>query len=459
MAQSIRTRLYTLLTDRRLARSFLGLIALGMTGVGKADVADLSAPTLDRSLTRENFFDWVDFDADDMALSWPGLNPELAANRWTPYLAERFTHDDNIFRLPSAGAVPGAASTRVRHDDINTLSAGIDGNWSVSGQRLEVLARADDNRFLQHGDLDNISANVRGLYGWTLGTALSGQVGGSYNRSLTDFTDYYLVTQSFVFRKDIISTHSLFATAQLQLGSHWQLAGGVTHTDISQTADPGDEFKANTPTFRAAYNTGGGSVVAFEYQYERGDYDLPLDVNGVLVDRDFREQIARIEVGAPLGDTLHLLANAGYVKHDYPLASSFDFAGGIWDASLTWQAGAKTQLLLTGSRRVYADIDAQSQYFVSKTARAIVQWSPTGKLKTEFEFSREDQHFIGPNATAATLNLATRNLNYSKRLNLAWSVSRALQLVLSGRLANRDSNAPVLTYNDALISVSVRGRL
>ena len=459
MAQLIRTRLYALLTDRRLARTFLGLIALGMTGVGKADIADLSAPTLDRGLTRENFFDWVDFDADDMVLSWPSLNPELAANRWTPYLAERFTYDDNIFRLPSAGAVPGAASIGVRHDDINTLSAGIDGNLSVSGQRLEILARADDNRFLQHGDLDNVSANVRGLYAWTLGNSLSGQVGGSYNRALTDFTDYYLVTQSFIFTKDIVSTRSLFATAQMQLGSHWLLAAGVNHTDISQTADPGDEFKGDTPTFRAAYNTFGGGVVALEYQYARGDYGLPLDINGFPVDRDFREQTARIQLAAPLGDTLHLLASAGYVRHDYPQASSYDFAAGIWDASLSWQAGAKTQVLLTGSQRVYADIDAQAQYFVSKTARAIVQWSPTGKLKTELEFSREDQHFIGPNATAATLNEATRNLIYSKRLNLAWSVSRALQLVLSGRLGNRDSNAPALTYDDALVSVSVRGRL
>jgi hypothetical protein len=79
-------------------------------------------------------------------------------------------------------------------------------------------------------------------------------------------------------------------------------------------------------------------------------------------------------------------------------------------------------------------------------------------LKAELEFSREDQRFIGPNETVASLNVATRNLNYAKHLNLAWSVSRALQVVLSGRLSNRDSNAAVLTYDDALASVSVRGR-
>jgi hypothetical protein len=161
---------------------------------------------------------------------------------------------------------------------------------------------------------------------------------------------------------------------------------------------------------------------------------------------------------APLGDTLHLLADVGYVKHDYIRDSSYDFAGGIWDATLIWQPGEKTQLLLTGSRRVYADIDAQSQYFVSESARAIAQWAPTAKLKTELEFSREDQRFIGPNQTVASLNVATRNLNYAKHLNLAWSVSRALQLVLSGRLSNRDSNAAVLTYDDALVSASVRAR-
>jgi len=454
MAQLIRNRSRV----SRVGRSFFLLVALGTAGVVAADIADLSAPTLDRSLTRENFFDWVDFDPDDLAVSWPGWNPEAAQNGWTPYLAERFTYDDNIYRLPSASVVPGAAAIAVRHDEINTVSAGIDGNWSISGQQLELVARVDDNRFLQHEDLDNISASAQGVYNWTVGSSLSGDLGASYNRALTDFTDYYLVTHSFDFTKDIVSTHSLFTTAQWQLGPHWLLAAGVRATDTSQTSDPDDKFTGDTATVRTAYSTTGGTQVACEYQYAKGTYGLPLDIDGFPVDRDFREQTARLEIAAPIGATLQLVANAGYLKHDYLRDSSYDFAGAIWDASLVWRSGRKTQLVLTGARRVYADIDAQSQYFVSESVRAIAQWTPTAKLKAELEFSREDQRFIGPNETVASLNVATRNLNYAKHLNLAWSVSRALQVVLSGRLSNRDSNAAVLTYDDALASVSVRGR-
>lgn len=443
---------------RRIARGFLVLVASTVAGVCQADIADLGAPPLDRSLTRENFFDWVDFDADDSLLSWPGLNPDLAPNRWTPYLGDRFTYDDNIFRLPSAAAVPGAGVIAVRHDDINTVSAGIDGNLSASGQRLELLARVDDNRFLEHGDLDNVSGSAQALYGWSIGSRLSGQVGASYNRALTDFTDYYLVTHSFVFTKDIVSTHSEFATAQWQLGSRWTLAAGVRDTDTSQTAEPGDEFKGDVATVRTAYNTAGDIMVAADYQYAKGDYGLPLDINGFPVDEDFREQTVRLDFGAPIRDTLQLLADVGYIKHDYTQASNYDFAGAIWDASLVWQAASKTQLLLAGSRRVYADIDAQSQYFVSENVRAVAEWSPTAKLKTELEWSREEQRFIGPNETAATVNEATRNINYVKRLNLAWSVSRDFQVALSGRLSNRDSNAAALTYDDALVSASVRAR-
>lgn len=442
----------------RAGQSIVVLFTLGIAGVGRADIADLSAPTLDRSLTRENFFDWVDFDPYDAAVSWPGSSPELADNHWTPYLGERFTYDENIFRLPSAGAVPNTAAIPVRHDEINTVSAGLDGNVTASGQRLEVLGRVDDNRFVEHGNLDNVSANVQALFSWTLGPSLTGELGGAYERSLTDFTDYYLVTHSFLFTKDIVTTRTVFGSAEWALGSHWQLVAEGRHTDTSQTSDPGDPFKGDTGTLRAAYITTAGTSLAVDYQYATGNYGLPLEVNGVPIDRDFREQTVRLEISSPLSETLHLLANAGYLKHDYTQDPAYDFAGGVWDASLVWHPGAKTELALAGSRSVYADIDAQTQYFVSQSARVIAQWSPTAALKVEFDFSRDDQHFIGPNEIAPTVNVPTHNLNYSERLSLAWSVSRPLQIVLSGRYADRHSNAPVLTYDDTLVSASVRAR-
>jgi hypothetical protein len=140
------------------------------------------------------------------------------------------------------------------------------------------------------------------------------------------------------------------------------------------------------------------------------------------------------------------------------MVSNYNFSGGIWNADLAWQPRDSLQLLLAGAREVHAYIDAQSQYFVSQAARVVARWAPTGKVTCELEYSRDDQHFIGPGPTVISLTLPEHNIVYTRQLNLAWSMIRPVQLVLSYRYLTRSSNAPVLAFDDSFVSASLRAR-
>jgi hypothetical protein len=116
------------------------------------------------------------------------------------------------------------------------------------------------------------------------------------------------------------------------------------------------------------------------------------------------------------------------------------------------------QILLAGAREVQAYVDAESQYFVSQSARAVLQWAPTGKITCELEYSRDDQHFFGPLPTVISLTLPEHNIIYTRQINVAWAILRPVQLVVTYRYVTRSSNAPILAFDDTFASARLQVR-
>jgi hypothetical protein len=425
---------------RPLRRALLVILLL-VSGTARADLAEFDGTTFDNGLFHINRFDWMDFDSYDTWVSWPQMHPDEAPNGVTPYVGERFVYDDNVYRLPAQ--IPPLLSTPIasRADYVNTVTAGVDGHLAASGQSLELLAKADENHFDRNGVLDNTAVAARLLGDWTIGSRLTGEVGVSYDRALNDFANYQVYT------KDLVSTESVFGQAHFDLGSRWQL--NATARDSQTKHSSSDvEYRNDGGTLSAVYHTLGGTYVSAIYQYTTGRFPLPI----------FVEHSESLQIDSPLGNNFRVRGDVGYIRHDYSDASQYDFSGGIWDAQLAWQPLTRIQLLVGGSRQVHAYIDAQSQYFVSEAVNAIAAWAPTGKLTCELEISREDQHFIGPNQSVISLTLPEHNVIHTKQLNLAWSVARPLQVVLSYRYLTRSSNADVFVFDDSFVTASLQAR-
>ena len=417
------------------------LIALLIPGGARADLAQFDGTTFDRGLFHTNRFDWIDFDSYDTWVSWPQMHPEDTPNGVTPYVGERFVYDDNVYRLPAQ--VPPALSAPIasRADYVNTLTAGIDGHVGASGQSLELLAKADENHFDHNGVLDNTSVAARLLGDWSLGSRLTGELGVSYDRALNDFANYQVYT------KDLVTSESVFGQAHYDIAARWQLNANARG---SQTTHSSSDvlYKNDGGGLSAVYHTAGETYVSAIYQYTTGRFPLPI----------FDEHAWSLQIDSPLGNTFRVRADAGYLQHDYSGASQYNFSGGIWDAQLAWQPLTRIQLLVGGSRQVHAYIDAESQYFVSEAVNAIVAWAPTGKLLCELELSREDQRFIGPNQGVISLTLPEHNVIRAGQVNLAWSVARPLQLVVSYRYLTRSSNAYVFAFDDSFVTASLQAR-
>lgn len=367
------------------------------------------------------------------------------------FIADQFTYDDNLYRLPSGVDVPATAGPlATRADSFNSVTLGGNGRWFSDLQALSINFRADDNRFIHNDSLDNVSGKGNLEWDWRLGTYWSGQVGASYYRALADFasTGYYA--------RDVVQREDYFGNFRYQAGPHWALYGGFTGADTSQTAAPEqlDNFNSKAGTAGIEFATSASNTVNFEYRYTSADFPQDFILNGAPFNADYKEQTARVLAKYVFSAATQLDASAGYLKRDYPGSRFATFSGDIWRAALQWEPTDQLQWILSGWRQLTAYVDAESDYFVSKGVSLTPTWIATQTLKLSLTVSRENHDYIGSSPSTITL-FSRRDKLTSGKAGLLYAPKDTLLFNLTYRYDKRDTNQAQFQFNDTVATANV----
>jgi hypothetical protein len=204
-------------------------------------------------------------DPLDVALTPPEEGPALQrTNRLILSVADTYTYDDNVYRLPPGitdlAALPGIGRNPSRNDSIDTISGGLDGEWLTGArQSVDVNLRVDDNRFFRNSDLDNVSSTDRVAWNWDLAGVLSGTLGADYSRTLGGFYNV------LVYSRDTVNRADYFGSMRYQLGPRWGIFGGLL----------GTTYSASSPqaTFNNSTSKGGEAGVDFTTELNRIGFD------------------------------------------------------------------------------------------------------------------------------------------------------------------------------------------
>jgi hypothetical protein len=367
------------------------------------------------------------------------------------YIADQFTHDDNLYRLPSSfdvTTVAGPLATRA--DSFNSVSLGGNGRWFSDIQAVSLNFRADDNRFVHNDSLNNVSGKGNLQWDWRLGTFWAGQAGVSYFRGLASFanTGYYA--------RDVVQREDYFGTVRYQVGPHWALYGGFIGADTSQTAVPEQpfDFRSKAGTAGIEFATSSSNTLGLEYRYTSANFPQEFLLNGAPFNSDYNEETARLLVKYVLSAATELDVSAGYLKRDYPESKFAAFSGDIWRAAVQWEPTDQLQWILTGWRQLAAYVDAESDYFVSNGVSIMPTWIATQALKLSLTLSRENHDYIG--SSPSTIAFASRRDKLtSGQGGLIYAPKDALIFNLTCRYDKRDSNQAKFQFNDTLATASV----
>jgi exopolysaccharide biosynthesis operon protein EpsL len=372
------------------------------------------------------------------------------------FVAGQAAYDDNLYRLPPEAdvfTVVGVGASRGDH--IYTGSVGMDGLWTLGRQIVTVDLRVDDNRFSRNDDLNNVSSNDSLKWNWALGSALSGQLGANYIRTLGGFYN------TFNYQKNLVDVVELFGSLRYAMGPHIALFGGVMSTDasLSQPALKINDNRRNAVDVGAEYATGASSTLNLDYRHTAADYSHNGILNGQEFDQDYRDDTVRLTFRDAITEKSQLEALIGYLKRAYPNTVIGAFSGQIWRLSYDWHPTDKTEIVFAGSRDLQADLSSQSDYFVSKAFSLAPTWTPTEKISLSLVLTHDEQDYIGVNEFVATLSDRRDRIN-SGQANVAYSPfifsqSRALTFTCSYRVERRTSNQAGLSYDDNIGKVGV----
>jgi len=372
------------------------------------------------------------------------------------YVADQLAYDNNLYRLPSEAdvfTVVGIGASRADH--INTGSVGMNGLWTLGRQIVTVDLRVDDNRFARNDDLNNVSSNDSLKWNWALGSALSGQLGANYIRTLGGFYN------TFNYQQNIVDVVELFGSLRYAVGPHIALFGGVMSTDVSlsQPALKINDNRRNAVDVGMEYATGASSTLNLDYRHTSADYSQNGVLNGQQFDQDYRDDTVRLTFRDAITEKSQLEALIGYLKRAYPNTVIGAFSGQIWRLSYDWHPTDKTEIVFSGSRDLQADLSAQSDYYVSKAFSIAPTWTPTEKIALALVLTHDEQDFIGVNEFVVSLGNRRDRIN-SGQANVAYSPfvfsqSRALTFTCSYRIEHRTSNQAGLSYDDNIGKVGV----
>ena len=387
------------------------------------------------------------------------------------FVGDRVTYDDNLFRLSSGVGVPRGSESRA--DEINTVSAGLAGQWYYSSQKLAADLRIDNNTFVHNQKLSNISGSASLIDDWSVGSRLSGRVEASYTRTLPSFANNRL------FFRNLLDNVVLLGEGRYAIGSHWFARAMAESSQVlhNRTFERVNDSHSRSAGFGLEYASSGTdypgaetfqttaqelaiarqTIIGVDYWHTDTTYPPGAFLDGEVFDRNFHESTVTAVLASPLSPKTTVHARAGYLKRDYPDAEVHSYSGGIWDASLVWRMTDKTRLSIEAWRALRSFLEVNTDYFVSRLRSITVQWLPTERLTIGAGFSVEHQNYLGASLFATTLAPRVDDVR-SGQVAIAYAVGRFCEISLSGNYDTRDSNQPLLPYHDTRVALGLRAQ-
>jgi len=395
----------------------------------------------------------IEGDALEVAVAAPEDAVKVKENSFEVFAADRFSYDDNIYSLSpeitNLQSLNGIGPNATRQDHIDTITLGLDGNWSRGRQTIVINLRADDNLFHINTNLNNISGNDKLVWNWNVGGGVSGQVGATYNSGLISYvnaTDY---------ARDLYTVTTYFGAGRYQIGPRWAIFGGVlaSGTTLSEGASQANDLHTKSVALGSEFATSVQNSVGLEYRYDDAGYPP-----GTAINTDYREDAARVVVKQDFSEKTTIDANAGYLKRDYASSAIASFSGDVWRLSVKWHPTEKMKFAMDGWRNLQAYLSAQSDYFVSKGVSISPQWVASEKITVAFGLAFEDQNYIGVGESELSQG-SRRDTVTTSQASIKYTPVEFLVFDFGYAYTKHASNESQYQFNDNLLNVRLTVKL
>jgi exopolysaccharide biosynthesis operon protein EpsL len=300
--------------------------------------------------------------ASIVAVSAISAEPALALwdDKVTPFVEEKVTHDDNVFRVPNS-AGPQA-------DTYYTTSLGLNFDIPISRQRFQAGYAWNAIRFNRLTDLDFDGHDTRATWLWQLGNDLSGQIGYAENLALAPFA----YTQSTT--PDPLKSRLASFNAAYLVTPRWRVQGGLG--EFRQTnGDPTfstNDINISSAEASVSYVTPANTSVGLSERIEEGRYPnrefVPATPSTPAspFDDAYRQTTTGFIADWTVTGVSRLVARAGRLSRRYANTPQSDFDGTAANLQYDWKPTGKLSFTGVVRRDISPFQDIQSSAVLVK---------------------------------------------------------------------------------------------
>jgi len=377
-----------------------------------------------------------------------------AADPFKIFVSDRYSYEDNLFRVPDSvlAGDPAAVNIQSFDDYVNRLSAGIETRVDASRQVFLLNLRFDDVRYSENDYLDYHGGSGDLKWNFDIGKRWSGLIDAHYDRQQAGFSNYEL------FVKDLVATQSYTGELRFKIGSRWALMGGATIGDSSHSAAvrKTSNMESELGRFGIEYQTPNNSLIALEYAY----MDATFPEAEQLFNREigFKQTVPGFRARYVFSGKTRISARGGYLKRDYTNPASGDYSGNVWNVTAYWEPRAQIYFDIEAYHELKAYTDAEADYFVATGFRVAPTWAPTTTMNFELGLTMEDQSYRAVATPFSDIGSGPGREDDVKSAALTWNYNPRdyLNVSLAYRWLDRDSNFERRRHDAEIASAQVR---
>lgn len=367
---------------------------------------------------------------------------DILGDRIKPFFAIREVYDSNIFRVKDKEQLRGLIGDDKLSDFVTILTGGMNLNYQISRQEVDILLRKDFLRCSHYISQDSEQDEVNGSISLRVLERISAKLRGSYTK-VPEARENYRTQQ-----KNERTTKGSGLSIGYNLPSGFSIQAGFRQEkeDFSLL-----EFRFRERTNRyysgtLSYSPSPESKFYTVYQRNALDYDLLQPIGGALVNNDSTGDVIKVGVDRKFSPKTSLSFYAGYLWRKHEEFKARDFHGVIGKAQVYYGITEKLTLSIIAERELYEEIFLDQIYSVNESLGLGSIYKPTAKIEVFVYGSTSKKSYKGDaNIIAIAFPERKDRLNEFKT-GIAWSPIRRLSMDLLYRYTARNSNFDIYDY-------------
>jgi exopolysaccharide biosynthesis operon protein EpsL len=364
-------------------------------------------------------------------------------------------YDDNVLGLAPGVSAISAVGVDSKSDLSQTLEAGVQLDKTLGRQYFTGTLKAGKTRYETYKALNFDGRDLLANWNWFLGNHLQGNVGVTYVKGLTPFTDFHQLV------KNTRTQKREYFDGAWRFHPSWRARTGISRYDLEYdllSQKPADRTETRSE-LGLDYLARSGSSIGLVVAHLNGNYPNRLQIGNQALSNSYKQDEIKANIDWLFSGKTRLRLLAGQVSRSQDDPRVKDFNG--FNARLTADWLSTGKLGMTGAvwRETGIVDDLSAVYSINKGVSLMPRWQVSEKVLLEMMLKYERRDFSQSLASSSNFLRGRQDALRTASVAISYKPLRNTVIQTSIFHSAKSSDLEFNNYRRNGVSISVQQQL